>query len=335
MMNKKLLALAIGAVAALPVVAQATGPTLYGQIDVSVESVNDETGIDAEVGGTLGTESEAVVMRDNFSRLGVRGEADTSVSGLKGIYQAEFGLDADNGNAPASGPFTQRDIYVGLKGGFGTIQMGDLFSPFQNAQGAVDRFDDSTLDIGNHISNESRLENVVQYTSPLLGDLVTVTVAATTQDDVHGGSVSTSVVYDKDGLYVALASDNNVDNEVVSGATDLVVGDEVDAMRLVANYSTDSFELGAMYQQGELQAGSNEDLSILVSGVYKTGDWKFKAQYGQTEGDQTDETITSMAFGADYALGKSTTVYALVGMDDADQADVGRDVFGVGLRQKF
>lgn len=331
MMNKKLLALAIGAVAALPVVAQATGPTLYGQIDVSVESVNDETGIDAEVGGTLGTESEAVVMRDNFSRLGVRGEADTSVSGLKGIYQAEFGMDADDGVST----FTQRDIYVGLKGDFGTIQMGDLFSPFQNAQGAVDRFDDSTLDIGNHISNESRLENVVQYTSPLLGDLVTVTVAATTQDDTHGGSVSTSVVYDKDGLYVALASDNNVDNEVVSGATDLVAGDEVDAMRLVANYSTDSFELGAMYQQGELQAGSNEDLSILVSGVYKTGDWKFKAQYGQTEGDQTDETITSMAFGADYALGKSTTVYALVGMDDADQADVGRDVFGVGLRQKF
>lgn len=348
-MNKKLLALAIGAVVALPATALATGPTLYGQLDVSVESVDDETGLDAEVGGTAGTSTDAVVMRDNFSRIGVRGDAETNVGGLTAIYQAEFGVDVDNGFGGF--PFTQRDIFVGLKGGFGTVVLGDLFSPFQNAQGTVDKFDDSTLDMGNHVSNESRIENAIQYTSPLLAELVTVTVAVTTQDiegDINSdgkgdAGVSASAVYDKDGLYLAVASDDNVENEVVSGVTDLVSGDEVDAIRFVANYTTDSFEIGALLQKAEQNSDTpagggavdGEDTSMIISGAYKTGDWKFKAQYGTTEGDVTDETVTSMAFGADYTLGKSTTVYALVGMEDADQADVGRDVFGVGIRQKF
>ena len=106
-MNKKLLALAIGAAIAMPVAALAEGPTLYGKIDLSLE--NQDTGA-----------ADMWVVQNNASRLGVKGSADTGVSGLQGIYLAEFGVDADDG----ASPFTGRNIYAGLKGDFGTVLIG-------------------------------------------------------------------------------------------------------------------------------------------------------------------------------------------------------------------
>lgn len=70
-MNKKLLALAIGAAIAMPVAALAEGPTLYGKIDLSLE--NQDNGA-----------ADMWVVENNASRIGVKGSADTGVSGLAG-----------------------------------------------------------------------------------------------------------------------------------------------------------------------------------------------------------------------------------------------------------
>lgn len=331
-MKKKLLALAIGAVAALPVAAFATGPTLYGQIDLSVENVNvdeDTTGwtLDGEGAGP----DDAWVLRDNASRLGVRGEADTNVDGLKGIYQAEFGLEADG----TGGPFDQRNIFVGLQGGFGTVKMGNFDTPLKTAQGKVDQFNDSTLDIERYTAGEYRSPDIVQYASPLIADLVTVTVAVNTDEEDAGESAATyaSVVYDKDSLYLALAIANN--STAGSDGLDIAGGDnEVDLVRIAAGYTMDALELGLLYQTAEGPT-DEEDTTLVVSGALTAGDWKFKAQYGTTDGDLADETVTSMAIGADYALGKSTTLYALAGREEIDNAEDDRGVAGVGLRQKF
>lgn len=333
-MKKKLLALAIGAVAALPVAAFATGPTLYGQIDLSVENVNDNLASDGELWPA--TSENTYVLRDNASRLGVKGEVDTDNSDIKGIYKAEFGLEADDGSTVLD----QRNIYVGLQHeSLGTVKMGNFDTPFRTAQGSVDQFNDSTLDMERGVANETRAANIIQYSSPVIADLVTVNAAVTTEE---GGSNDTesansvSVVYDKDGLYLALASDNNIYNE--SGGAELVNGAQTDAMRLVVGYAADALEIGFMYQNGE--QGDLEDTAMLLSGGLKVGSWKFKAQYGTVEGDDgvagtQDEELTSLAVGADYALGKSTTAYVLMGTEESDLADNSRDVVGVGLRQKF
>ncbi|MFZ5723974.1 MAG: porin [Pseudomonadota bacterium] len=330
-MNKKLLALAIGAVVSLPAAALATGPTLYGQIDLSVENVN----VDADTSGlTLDDETPSAddswVLRDNASRLGVRGEVETNVKDLSGIYQAEFGLEADDG----TGPFDQRDIFVGLKGGFGTVKMGNFDTPVKEAQGKVDQFNDSTLDIERYTPGEYRSPDIVQYSSPLIADMITVTVAANTDEEEPGESAATyaSVVYDKDGLYIAAAFAN--DSLAQDGGVDTAGGSEVDVVRVAAGYSTDSMELGALFQTAEGPT-DEEDTTMVLSGAMKTGDWKFKAQYGTTEGDLADETVTSLAVGADYALGKSTTLYILAGREELDEAEDDRGVAGFGLRQKF
>lgn len=339
-MKKKLLALAIGAVAALPVAAFANGPTLYGQIDLSVENVNDNLASDGEL--QLTTSGNTYVLRDNSSRLGVRGEADTSVDGLKGIYQAEFGLEADDGGSLSGTSLDQRNIFVGLKSDdLGTVKMGNFDTPFKTAQGKVDQFNDGTLDIERGVANETRAANIVQYSSPVIADLVTVNAAVTTEEggvatnDTESAN-SVSVVYDKDGLYLALASDNNVLND--SGGAELAGGVQTDAMRVVVGYTADALEIGFLYQNGE--QGDLEDTAMMVSGGLKVGSWKFKAQYGMVEGDDgvagtQDEELTSLAVGADYALGKSTTAYALMGTEESDLADNSRDVIGIGLRQKF
>lgn len=338
-MNKKLLALAIGAVIALPATAVAAGPTLYGQIDLSVENVDVDESFVTGLDGEVSTADNTFVMRDNKSRIGIRGEAETGVADLKGIYQAEFGLAADDGDTSGGGPFSQRDIYVGLQGGFGSVKMGNFDTPFRKAQGKVDQFNDSTLDIERYVANETRANDIVQYASPaMLDEALTVKVAVTTEE--YAGNAdsanSVSVVYDKNGLYLAAAIDNDVLNDGAGVA--LVGGDQTDAVRLVAGYTADALEVGFLYQVAE--QGDLEDTAMMLSGALTAGNWKFKAQYGMTESDDgvpasADPEVTSLAVGADYALGKSTTLYALGGIEEISEAEDGRGVFGVGLRQKF
>ncbi|MFZ5757519.1 MAG: porin [Pseudomonadota bacterium] len=334
MMNKKLLALAIGAVAALPATVLAAGPTLYGQIHVSLESVEDDIGLTYnDLSGTAG--DEGWVLRDNASRIGVRGEADTGVAGLKGIYQAEYGTDATG----EAGPFSQRNIFVGLQGGFGTLRLGKFDTPLKEAQGTIDQFDDTVLDMASHVANESRPNNSIGYTSPKLGELVTINVSvipgeATGTDDGIADFTSISAVLANEGLYVAVAVDSEIENESM-GSADGLTAIPVDATRFVAGYAADTFEAGLLYQTAEDSNGAGEDTSIVLSGAFISGDWKFKATYGMTEGDTTDEEITQLALGADYALGKSTTVNALFGIGEVDSTGDEATIFGVGLKQKF
>lgn len=361
-MKKTLLALAVGAVAALPVSALANGPTLYGQIDLSVENVNvdaDTTG--ATLDGETPSADNSWVLRDNSSRLGVKGEAETDVDGLSGIYKAEFGLEADDG----SSVFDQRNIYVGLKSdSLGTLKMGNFDTPFKTAQGSVDQFNDGTLDMANIVANETRASNIVEYSSPTIADMLTVNVAVTTEEVGTGSATSMSVVYDKDGLYLAVAADNDIQNDsadfspsgLVQGLTmtapppplAVVNTGETDALRAVVGWSTEGLELGFLYQTSEQTTDRDtgtpvdvEDTSMLLSAALKAGKWKVKAQAGQTEGDdgdsatKKDEVVSTMAFGIDYALGQRTTAYAIVGTEETKHSDDNRDVAGVGLRHKF
>lgn len=358
MMNKKLLALAVAA-AVMPAAALASGPTLYGKINVSLES--EEIDVPAPA-----VSSDQFNVVNNASRIGVRGDAETGLDGVKGLYKAEFGVDADDGAAP----FTDRDIYVGLTGGFGTVLLGNMDTPTKVAQGKVDQFNDTSVDMASHVAGELRAPNIVAYASPKIADAVTVTVAlwqgegadgpaAGVDTDLNGvgDAVSASVAYENEGLYLALAMDMEtpVSSGLIEAARDtatpaLTVYNDI--TRLVAAYSTDTFEVGALYQMvegvnddvlvGPVDWNEYEDTSMVLSGAYKTGDWKFKAQYGMSEIDISGSTLeaTMMGLGADYAIGKSTTASAFFANEDVETnvpggGDAERTVISVGLEQKF
>lgn len=348
-MNKKLLALAIGAAVAMPVSAVAA-PTLYGQINVSLESVEDEIGIDSDLAAPIApaTTAEGWVVRNNSSRLGVKGEAETGVDGLKGVYQAEYGIKADDG----AGPFTQRNIYAGLDGNFGKVLIGRMDTPTKTMQGKVDQFNDTAVDMSNHVEGELRASNNVTYVSPKIGEVVTVSVALLQGEgfagadgqaaDGIGDAVSASVVYDNEGLYLGLG----MDKETPVGSNSLLgnLGGDThnDIVRLAAGYMADTFEAGFLYQTAESAntGSSNESTSMILSGAMISGDWKFKAQYGMTETDDglvgADPELTMLGLGADYALGKATTASAFYAVEEVDAgATAERTILSFGLWQKF
>jgi predicted porin len=112
-MNKKVLAVAIGAALAAPAFAQSSNVTLYGRINTAIESNHTGNG---------GSE---VSMQSYSSRLGVRGVEDLG-GGNKAVFGLETQLASDGGNA--SSPFTAlRNAYVGLDtGSTGRLVMGRL-----------------------------------------------------------------------------------------------------------------------------------------------------------------------------------------------------------------
>jgi len=326
-MNKKLLALAVGAAIAMPVAALAEGPTLYGQIDVSLDNMDNGT-------------TDTWTIEDNASRLGVKGSAETGVDGLKGIYVAEFGLNADDGdadNAAGNDPITQRNIYVGLAGNFGAVLMGNLDTPTKSVQGKVDQFNDTAADISAYVAGELRAPNVLAYATPKIADSLTATVALWQSEaagDGIGEAISASVVYEQDALYLGLGMDMEVPS--TGGVAVTAAPTLNDITRVVAGYTTDTLEIGFMYQMAEETVAANEDTTMLLGGAFKSGDLKVKLQYGQTEGDTAGvtNTETMLAVGADYNVGKATTAYGLLAINE-DDAGLENQTLSLGIKQKF
>lgn len=369
-MNKKLLAIAIGAATALPVVAEAAGPTVYGKINLSLESVVDA--VDTRRDGDLdnlpgaviipaGTEAsdEGWVLRSNDSRIGIKGEAETGITGVTGIYQAEFSLTADG----EGGPFGNRDIFAGVKGPFGQVRLGNMDTPFKKAQGKVDQFNDTAADIRSHISGEVRYANSIYYTSPKIMEALSIHLAvapgegvddpesAVAADVLDGPAdfMSAAVVWEGENLYLAAAMDQGTKQSSSFLGAEIGASNFVDATRLVAGYKLDAIQLGFLYQVAEEVGTSttpDEDTSMVASLGWTIGEWLLKAQFATTEGDDgtagnADNEITQMAVGADYKLGKSTTLFAFYSTLEDDEGgtvagdDDNYDVMSIGIDQKF
>lgn len=348
-------ALAIALLTATPALAFAEGPTLYGKLNVTLDNVDTDTGVPA-------SSTKVWSLNSNASRLGIKGDAETGIQGLKGLYYAEFGIKADDG----VGPFTQRNIYAGLKGDFGTLRVGKIDTPLKDSQGKVDQFNDYAADIQNLAPGETRADNILYYSTPKFAEALTVNVAiapgegkdidnadndASTTTDVEDGFAdfaSASIVYEKDALYAALAlaqnnsgSGNNDGYLDIDGAT---AGTQsvADIVRLTVVWKADAFELGALYQTsedvGDNVGASAADAAWLLSGAYKNDKWKIKAQFGANEGDLTSREKTLTALGADYAVGKATTVFgywASVENDPQVAARPNTTTLALGIDQKF
>lgn len=182
-MNKNLIALAVaGAFVAPAAMAQTANPvTLYGQVNVTVESV--------EAKGAGGV-TRRTRIEDQSSRLGVRGTEDLG-GGLKAFFQLETAFRADQ-NTTA---FATRNSAVGLQGGFGSFLIGRWDMPFKSAAIAIDPWGDITIagltgvmsDRGNF---DRRDQNVAQYWSPTFGGFA-FRVAATANEGKTAATATT------------------------------------------------------------------------------------------------------------------------------------------------
>lgn len=302
-MNKKWLSLAVAAALSAPAAAEVK---LYGKANVSFQAV-DESG---------DSYSELV---SNASRIGVKG-SETINDSLEAIYQFEYETAVDDGQNSNNETFSQRNIFVGVKGDFGAVIAGHFDTPLKAAQNKVDLFNDLEGDIRNLITvNENRASNQVNYTTPSsIGPVtVSVSVISSEQDNIDDG-ISASVAFEQNGLYLAAAVDRDVE----------AMDDE--AARLVAQYNFKDFQIGGLYETYD--DGFDSYDGFLVSGQYQLNQWAFKAQFGQS--DIAEEGGESLSLGADYKLSASTTVFGYLTSLESDLT-TDADYVGVGIEHKF
>lgn len=277
-------------------------PTLYGRVNLSYESVTDDRG-------------SYFAMNSNNSKIGIKGEEDVN-EGLTALYLLDYQVDYDDADT-----FRQLNIYIGLKGQYGTGLAGYFDTPLRRAQNKVDLFNFMRGDIRNIVSvNENRRANTLMYISPNFHHWnIYVAHMASEDPDVKDGK-SFALAYQNEHWYGALAYEQDVEEE---GAN---------AVRAVAQYQKDRLQLGFLAEQYE--AESTPELGTLnawfASIKYKFSDvWVGRAQAGLS--DIVYEGGTTMSLGMDYIMNADFRFYGFFTSDAADDAGVEGDYLGLGL----
>jgi predicted porin len=307
-MKKTILSLAIAT--ALPAFAYAEKvevelPEFYGKINVSVQNTQEG---DSSI-------SELV---SNASRLGVKGKIDLK-HGLQGVYKTEYETQVDDGDKSGQ-TFAQRNIYAGVKGGFGQIIVGMFDTPLKKAQKKIDLFNDIEGDIKSAISkSDNRKANSVQYNTPSLSGLVATVAHIASELETLNDGTSSSLTYSRNDLYAAVAYDTDVE------------ANGIDVTRLVGQYSVAGITLGGLWETQQ-QNGDNKD-GWVYSAAYKlTSDVKLKAQYG--ESDIAKDDAKTYSLGVDYKLAEGAKVYAFATDEEFGDNSI-NEYYGVGLEYKF
>lgn len=136
--------------------------TIYGILDVGLAHEDN------------GTSSTTRMDSGNVygSRLGFRGTEDLG-GGLSALYTLEMGLNMDTGTG--QGPLFNRQSFVGVKGGAGTLTFGRQYTPMFRAQLAYDPFFTGFAgNAGRMMSNGAgpsgpRTDNSIFYVTPTVG----------------------------------------------------------------------------------------------------------------------------------------------------------------------
>jgi predicted porin len=254
----------------------------------------------------------------NASRLGFRASTQLE-GGLEAFVQLEQTIRIDEG----AGSFADRDSFVGLRGDFGTVKIGQFDTPLKVIRGKVDQFGDRVGDIrnvsrvsGGAIGNlfDERFKNGVAYQSPTFNNLTFAfhytphNSTGTTVDNLRE-SYSSSLSYEQKNLYLAAAY------ERFEGADGL----EPQAIRLGAYYDvTAALRLTTLWQSAKDIPGG--DFNVYgVGASYKTGNYVWRTQVYQTsDNDTADSGATLFAVGIDRNYGRDLILYAVYGITNND-----------------
>ena len=314
-MDKKILSAAIaGALAGSMAFAANGDVTLYGQVDLSVDSMDADGG------------NDDINMNSNTSAIGVKGSEDLG-NGLKAIFQLEYQIDPTgsqagsatnaSGSTGVTGITSGRDQWLGLQGSFGKVRFGTMSTTYKASGAMIDPMYrtsfqgrdwglQSTLHGGGGEDGQGRTTNAIAYDSP----------------DFNGFSVAATYSFDEDCGIAATAT--------ASGATGTC-----------PNKDDDSYSLGARYKNGPALVfadyitsdhGGNDD-AWKVGGSYAFGDFKVFGQYEADGGlisstpgvvaagaaDATNEGADVWHLGGSFTMGNAM-LYAAYGQGDDDDA---------------
>lgn len=339
-MKKSLIALAVAGAFATPAFAATANVDIYGILDASVNQVQLEIDGVEEVDATSVGEHGL-----SGSRLGFKGAEDLG-GGLSAIWQIESSVNVE-GTGSTIG---QRNTFVGLAGGFGTVVIGNHDTPEKMSTGKLDFFSDSVGDYNASATIiDTRENNVVAYISPSFSGL-TVAVAAvagefdggTSTNDGFADHFSASATYENGPIYLAaaftsLSEGYNLGSVELFGEEEILDGvglPDTDIWRLGAGYSFGNLKLAAVYQNIDIDgAGGAWEDGYSVGASYTMGAIVLKGQYMTRE-----DILEGFAVGADYNLSKRTKAYLVytdLSEENSDVFDIDASVVSLGMRHSF
>ena len=291
---------------------QSEEPTVYGKLWISVESQDTASGTEVD-------------MVSNASRLGIKGSMDFG-EGIEAIYQAEYEVDPVDGTADESKDrtFKQRNSFVGLKGSMGTIFLGKHDTATKKSQKKIDLFNDLAGDIKNILQGENRMSDLVGYTTPKInGFSATFNAIKGTEglgDDSIGDSTSTSISYNSENFYFALAFDSELKG--------------YDSTRLTLQIPFNRSQLGIMFQDSEKLSTGEEEDGYVISFSQKVGD-KGTLKFQQAESDMKLDSGKQFSFGYDYKLSSKAKAFFFFTDLSGDNTSKEKEITGIGFEYKF
>jgi predicted porin len=335
-MKNKVIALAVMGALAMPVSGYAAEkkndgtPTVYGKVHLSYGALEE---IDSGV-----TTVDEWALRSHASRFGIKGQRDISDS-LAVTYKFEWQIDYEQGEDAG---LDRRNMYGGLKGGFGEFRFGRHDTPLKMAQGKFDQFNDTDGDIKNagDEDGENRLDNILMYLGKTGGFVYQLAWVPgegdTNNDNGPADTISAAFGYSKGPLHLMVAHD--------SYANDAAAAEEDSLTRFVATYKFSGIQIGALAQsgvEGPDTAAAKEDWIGASLGVKVGSNGKIKAQYIMVE-DSRPQPLesTQVSVGYDHKLDKKTKIYAMyTNLDEDDTSgttdDLEKSFLGVGFIYKF
>lgn len=311
-MNKKLLAFAVAAAFAAPMVANADSGnvTIGGTVKMSVDSLDN--GVDRNWN-----------VSSNSSNIWFKGAEDLG-NGMKAVWQMTnyVGMGA-TGNGDNS--WTNGNSFIGLAGGFGTVVLGRHDTPFKILGRKVDLFGDQIGDSRNLISAggatwDLRPDNVLAWITPTFSGFHAALAHVT---NVGGGAATEKTIdawsalgiYENGPLTAGLAYERHNLSNTAAG-----VNDE-SAVRLAGGYNFGAGKVNALWQRISDIGGGTTDRSTWGLGAsFKVGGGAAKVQYTRA-GDvsSTSNTGANMwSLGYDHNLSKRTVAYVAIARTSND-----------------
>jgi len=329
-MKKSLIALAVAGAFAAPAFAASSNVDFYGQFRVSLDHINNfnNSGAGKALGGWG--------MNDETSRIGFKGSEDLG-GGLKAIYQWESGFDpgyngtistsSAPGQVAAGGLGSERNTFVGLSGGFGTVLAGRHDTPYKLG-GSADLFADTLADAQNTggrciICEDLRVNNAIAYVSPEVSGFHAA-VAIVPGNFQQSGPASKSLnsiadAYSMVGVYAngpmkVTAAYENLDHVSGAGKAPNNSGKQ-SAWKLNGAYTIGDLTLGATWEDIQKVGGDTTGAdgskmnNYLLSAAYGMGPITLAAQYGKRNPNGSNNDLTDATLGVVYSLSKRTSTY--------------------------
>lgn len=301
-MNKKLVALAVSAIAAGAASAQTANVTLYGIVDTYLSSQRT-SGV-----GAVAAKTTTLVTGGGLSgsRWGLRG-SESLGGGMNAFFTLESGFNSDVGSLGQGGLAFGRRAVVGVNGGFGSIQMGRDYSPnFYVMCNSDDTFGgcltgfSAVANMGGFFANTLRQNNQVRYSTPNMGGLTAD--LAWSLGEVAGSSsasrtIGANLQYKNGPIYAGIGFSDNKNATATGSNKQFIFG---------ATYNFGVAYAGVTYIENKDVAGTKTK-PLIGSVTVPFGAARIGLQLAQSKSGSNK--AQSFALLGEYDLSKRTEVY--------------------------